>query len=271
MAAMSKFRPLPAPPPHVRRRQRLQIAVVATLAALVALNLATFDFPPWSRIQLGISRNVPPLARGFFNPSVETFGLALRSMLETFHIAVIGTAIGGLLAFPLSFLAAGNLLGGSRRAFPGKMLLVGVRTFPEILLAIVFVAALGPGSLAGVMAIGIHSIGFLGKIFADVIEGIDPGPNEAVYAAGGTPLHVFLYSVVPQVLPEFLSNVLYRFEINMRAATVLGLVGAGGIGLPLIQRLQFRRWDEVSTLLIVIVVTIIAVDALSSRIRRRLV
>jgi phosphonate transport system permease protein len=121
------------------------------------------------------------------------------------------------------------------------------------------------------MAMGIHSIGFLGKIFADVIEGIDAGPNEAIRATGGNALHVFLWSVVPQVLPEFTSNVLYRFEINLRAATVLGIVGAGGIGLPLIQRLSFRRWSEVSMLLIVIILVVIVVDTVSGRIRRRLV
>ncbi|HEX7002212.1 MAG TPA: ABC transporter permease subunit, partial [Trueperaceae bacterium] len=102
-------------------------------------------------------------------------------------------------------------------------------------------------------------------------EGIDPGPLEAISAAGGNQVQVFFFAVVPQVLPEFASNLLYRFEINLRAATILGLVGAGGIGGPLIQRLQFRRWDEISMILIVIVSFIIVVDAVSSRIRRRLV
>ena len=268
---MARALELPPTPPHARRAKRTQYLIVLGLFGLVLLTLFTLDLPSWSRVVTGLERNVPPLVRGFFNPDTETFPLAASSMLETFYMAVLGTAIGAVLAFPMSFLAASNLLGGKRWALPGKTFLVAVRTFPEILLAIVFVAATGPGPIAGIMAIGIHSIGFLGKIFADVIEGIDPGPSEAIRATGGTSLHVFLYSVVPQVLPEFLSNVLYRFEINMRAAAVLGLVGAGGIGLPLIQRIQFRRWDEVSMLLIVIVVSIIAVDTLSSFVRRRLV
>jgi phosphonate transport system permease protein len=254
------------------RRNRILQATLLLLLIVVAL-LAWFglDLPSWSRVVRGLQRNLVPLLRGFVNPEWGTAPLATRAMAETFFMAVIGTTIGGILAFPLSFLAAGNLLGGTRWALPGKALLVAVRTFPEILLAIIFVAAAGPGPTAGIMAMGIHSIGFLGKIFSDVIEGIDPGPNEAIRAAGGTQLQVFLYSVVPQVLPEFASNLLYRFEINLRSATILGLVGAGGIGLPLIQRIQFRRWAEVSMILIVIVVVIVVVDTVSSALRRRLV
>ena len=269
--ARSSATEVPRPPASYRRNVLLRYLLFALLVGFGVLTLFTLDLPPVSRVLRGLQNNLLPLLRGFIQPSWETAPLALSSMLETFFMAVIGTTIGGILAFPLSFLAAGNLLGGTRFAAPGKTLLVAVRTFPEILLAIIFVAATGPGPTAGIMAMGIHSIGFLGKIFADVIEGIDAGPNEAIRATGGNALHVFLYSVVPQVLPEFASNVLYRFEINLRAATVLGLVGAGGIGLPLIQRIQFRRWDEVSMILIVIILVIIVVDTGSSYIRRRLV
>jgi len=262
---------VPRPPAHVRRNRVLMIAGVVLLVALFVLALVTMNLPTWQRFVTGMQRNFMPLMRGLVRPETEVFGLAWRSMSETFFMAILGTALGALLAFPISFFAAGNLLGGTRWALPGKALLVAIRTFPELVLAIIFVAAAGPGPTAGIMAMGIHSIGYLGKVFSDVIEGIDQGPMEAIRAAGGNQLHTFLYSVVPQVLPEFASHVLYRFEINLRAATVLGMVGAGGIGLPLIQRLQFRRWDEVSMLLIVIVGFIIVVDAVSSRVRNRLV
>ena len=262
---------IPRPPGRVRRNAAMRGGLALLIVAVAVLSIITLDLPTLERVLRGLERNMVPLLRGFVQPSVETFPLALDAMLETVFMAVIGTAIGGVLAFPLSFLAAQNLLGGTAWAAPGKTLLVAVRTFPEIVLAIIFVASTGPGPTAGILAMGIHSIGFLGKIFADVIEGIDAGPNEAIEAAGGTRLHVFLYSVVPQVLPEFASYLLYRFEINLRAAAVLGLVGAGGIGLPLIQRIQFRRWEQVSMILIVIVVVIIVVDTASSRLRRRLV
>jgi phosphonate transport system permease protein len=259
------------PPASVRRNRALMLGGVILLLALFLLALLTMDLPTWKRFVSGLQRNLVPLLRGFVNPELKVFGLAWGSMSETFFMAILGTALGGILAFPLSFLAAGNLLGGTRWALPGKWLLVAVRTVPELVLALIFVAAAGPGTTAGIMAMGIHSIGYLGKVFSDVIEGIDPGPMEAIRAAGGNQLHTFLFSVVPQVLPEFASHLLYRFEINLRAATVLGMVGAGGIGLPLIQRLQFRRWDEVSTFLLVIVGFIIVVDFVSSTIRRRLV
>jgi phosphonate transport system permease protein len=262
---------VPPRPARAKRGIALQYVIVLVIVGLAVLSLYTLDLPSWSRVARGLENNLLRLLRGFIRPNWETGPLAIRAMTETFFMAVLGTTIGSLLAFPLSFLAAANLVGGTRWSFPGKTLLVAIRTFPEILLAIIFVVAAGPGPTAGIMAMGIHSIGFLGKIFADIIESIDPGPSEAIRAAGGNPLHVFFYSVVPQVLPEFASTTLYRFEINLRAATILGLVGAGGIGLPMIQRIQFRRWDEVSMLLIVIVGVIIVVDAISSRIRRRLV
>ncbi|HZW27990.1 MAG TPA: phosphonate ABC transporter, permease protein PhnE [Trueperaceae bacterium] len=263
--------PVPPVPAQVRRNRAFSAAAAVLSVVLLVVVLVTLDLPAWERVRTGLERTLPPLWRGFTHPDRELFPLALGAMLETFYMAVLGTLLGGILAFALSFLAARNLLGGTGRAMPGKALLVAIRTFPEILLAIIFVAAAGPGPTAGIMAMGIHSIGFLGKIFSDVIEGIDPGPMEAIRAAGGNGLHVFLYAVVPQVLPEFASNVLYRFEINLRAATILGLVGAGGIGGPLIQRLQFRRWDEISMILIVIVSFIVVVDFVSSTVRRRLV
>ncbi len=262
---------IPRAPASVRRNRTLMLIGAGLMAVLFVVALVTMDLPTWSRFMSGLERNFMPLMRGLVNPETEIFGLAWSAMVETFFMAILGTALGAVLAFPLSFFASGNLLGGTRWALPGKAVLVAIRTFPELVLAIIFVAAAGPGPTAGIMAMGIHSIGYLGKVFSDVVEGIDQGPMEAIRAAGGNQLQTFLYAVVPQVLPEFASHVLYRFEINLRAATVLGMVGAGGIGLPLIQRLQFRRWDEVSMLLLVIVGVIIVVDAVSSRVRSRLV
>jgi len=263
---------IPPTPPNVRRGNAFIGGAALLVLAVTVFFLLTLDpLPTWTRLQSGFERSGLPLLRGFVNPNWDVFPLARNAMIETVFMAVIGTTIGAILAFPMAFLAANNLLGNRLFAFPGKTFLVGIRTFPEILFAIILVAATGPGPIAGILAMGINSVGFLGKVFSDVVEGIDAGPSEAIRAAGGNGLHVFFFSVVPQVLPEFASYVLYRFEINLRAASVLGLVGAGGIGAVLIQRLQFRRWTEISMIMIVIVVVIIVVDTLSSRVRRRLV
>ncbi len=261
---------IPQPPAQVRWARRVLWMIVLTLLVLMALCLLNISVD-WNRVVSGLQRNLTPLLRGFSRPSGAVFNLAVQRMWESFNMAVVGTTIGGILSFPLSFLAASNLLGSGRLAMPGKAFLAGIRTFPELLLGIIFVSSFGPGQLAGIMAVGINSIGFLGKVFADIIEGIDPGPSEALLATGASPLHVFRYAVIPQVLPEFLSTVLYRFEVNLRSSATLGLVGAGGVGVLLVQRIQFRRWEEISTILLVIVAFVIVVDTLSSFLRKKLV
>ncbi len=262
---------VPPTPPHARRTVVFQYALGLSLLAITLLCLLTLDNVSWQRIVSGAQRNLTPLAQGFANPSGAIFGRAFEAMVETLYMAVIGTVIGGVLAVPLSFISATNLVGGHRGALPGRSILAGVRVFPELLFAIIFVAAIGPGVVAGIMALGVNSVGFLGKMFGDVIESIDPGPTEALRATGAGPVHTFLYAVLPQVMPEFASNVLYRFEINLRAASILGLVGAGGIGGLLIQRISFRRWEEISMILIVIIAFVMVVDVVSSYVRRRLV
>lgn len=275
---------IPPTPAHIKRQRVMVALIFMVLFALTILSLVTLGDVSWERVVRGFRSNLPPLVRGFANPSADVLGvgfvdgqfvfdgnLAVGRMLESLYMAIIGTVIGGILAVPIAFISAANLTGSQLLTFPGKGIQAAIRTFPELLFGIIFVASFGPGALAGIMALGINSIGFLGKVFSDIIEGIDPGPSEAIRATGGNALHVFVYSVVPQVLPEFASYVLYRFEINLRAAAVLGLVGAGGIGTMLTQRITFRRWDQVSTILMVIVAFVIVVDLVSSYVRKRLV
>jgi phosphonate transport system permease protein len=275
---------IPPTPAHIKRQRVVVALILMVLFALTLLSLVTLGDVSWERVVRGFRNNLPPLVRGFANPSADVLGvgfvggqwvfdgnLAVGRMLESLYMAIIGTVIGGILAVPIAFISAANLTGSQLLTLPGKGIQAAIRTFPELLFGIIFVASFGPGALAGIMALGINSIGFLGKVFSDIIEGIDPGPSEAIRATGGNALHVFVYSVVPQVLPEFASYVLYRFEINLRAAAVLGLVGAGGIGTMLTQRITFRRWDQVSTILMVIVAFVIVVDLVSSYVRKRLV
>ncbi len=262
---------IPPTPPHAKRTKLFQYLLVIALIVITLVCLLTLSNVSWSRIVSGLQRNLPPLLRGLVNPDSLIFPRAFDAMMETLYMAVIGTFIAAILAVPVAFISAANLMGGNRFAIPGRSLLAAVRVFPELLFAIMFVAAIGPGAVAGIMALGVNSVGFLGKMFSDIIESIDPGPAEALRATGAGPIQTFFYAVIPQVMPEFASNVLYRFEINLRAASILGLVGAGGIGGMLIQRIQFRRWEEISMILIVIIGFVVVVDVLSSYLRKRLV
>lgn len=204
-------------------------------------------------------------------PDWSWAGRSLSGMMVSVQVALLGTTMGMVLAFPLAFVAARNISPHAASSYLGKQALNLIRTFPEIILAVFFVAAYGPGALAGMMAIGLHSTGSLGKLYAEVVETIDPGPLEALRAAGANRAKVFWFAVIPQVLPEFLALSLYRLEINARAATVLGLVGAGGIGTIMVQALQFRRWEVVGMALLVIIVVVTLIDTASSALRRRLV
>lgn len=192
-----------------------------------------------------------------------------QGIIESIEIALLGSTMAALLAVPFGFLAAQNVNRVVSRV--GKFLLDLIRTFPEILLAVVFMKAVGPGAYAGVMAVGVHSIGMLGKLYAESVETIDPGPVEALRASGANSLQIAWYAVLPQVMPEFLSYAIYRFEINVRAATVLGLVGAGGIGTPLIFNLQRRNWDRVAMILLGVIVAVSVIDWISARVRKKLV
>jgi phosphonate transport system permease protein len=199
------------------------------------------------------------------------FSEMVHGMLESVQMAVVGTGIAAVLALPFGFIAAANMQMFRGQFYLGKFNLNFIRTFPEIVLAILFMKGVGPGAFAGIMAMGIHSIGMLGKMYAEVIEQIDRGPIEALQSVGANRLQQLWYAVIPQVLPEFSSYAIYRFEINIRAATVLGVVGAGGIGTPLIFAILQRQWGRVGMILLGIVVVVSVVDYLSAWLRSKLV
>ncbi|WP_236838847.1 phosphonate ABC transporter, permease protein PhnE [Caldalkalibacillus salinus] len=193
----------------------------------------------------------------------------LSLMIETICIAFVGTLMGAVLAFPVAFFASNNMVG--RFSFIGKNILSFIRAFPELVFAIIFVFAVGIGPFAGVLAIGINSIGMLGKLYSEVIESIDKSVLEALRSSGANQAQVIWYGVIPQIIPECLSYVIYRYEIDLRSSTVLGIVGAGGIGVPLMLYADNRNWEHVGMMLIIIILTITIVDYLSAYIRRRIV
>ena len=152
-----------------------------------------------------------------------------------------------------------------------KFILSVIRVFPEIVMALIFIKAVGPGSFSGVLALGIHSVGMLGKLLAEDIEGLDFSAVESLKASGANKIKTLVFAVIPQIMPAFLSLILYRFELNLRSASILGLIGAGGIGTPLIFAIQTRSWDRVGIILIGLVLMVAIVDLISGSIRKRIV
>ena len=202
--------------------------------------------------------------------SEEAFSRIVPKVGESLFIAWAGTVIGAIFSFPVSFLAANNVaLNMVSRVT--KQILNIIRAFPELILAFVFLPITGLGPLTGTLAVGIHSIGTLGKLSSEVIEGIDEGPLESIKSSGGSKINELLFGVVPQVMPTITSYWLYRFEINLRASAVLGVVGAGGVGAELINQLRFRDFPRAGTVLVVTILMVLIVDTISAAIRKRII
>ncbi|MDX8045149.1 phosphonate ABC transporter, permease protein PhnE [Gracilibacillus sp. S3-1-1] len=207
----------------------------------------------------------------FFQPAIDQTGSIMEMMFETLFIAYTGSLAAAIIAVPLAFLCASNMVKNKFLNNIGMWILGGVRAFPEIVLAIIFVAAVGPNPFAGVLAIAIGSTGMLGKLYSEVLESIDMNVVEALEASGANKLQILFYGILPQVLPEFLSYAIYRFEIDVRASSVLGIVGAGGIGTLITFAYMNRNWEEVGMILLVIIITVTIIDQISGFIRKRLV
>ena len=190
-------------------------------------------------------------------------------LIDTLAMSIAGTAIAVTLSVPLAFLAARNTSPHPVVLQVTRTLLNGLRSVPELIMGIIFVAAVGFGALPGVLALGLHSIGMVGKFFAEAIEHVDEAPVEAADAAGATRLQVLYHAVLPQVLPQFADVSIYRWEYNFRASTVMGMVGAGGLGFELMGSLRIMQYQEVSAILIVILLMVTVVDSLSGRLRKK--
>ncbi|CAA2109956.1 phosphonate ABC transporter, permease protein PhnE [Variovorax paradoxus] len=223
----------------------------------------------WSELAAGLPQIADFLGRTL-PPDMNILGRLVAPALETIQIAVWGTLLAVLPAIPLSFLAARNLQGNRWVYRITRQALNVVRSINELILALVFVSAVGLGPFPGVLALALHGAGMLGKFFADAIEEIDQGPLEALRATGARPLQVVVFGVLPQVVTAWIAVVLYRFEVNLRSATVLGMVGAGGLGFELVSSLKLFRYPETATCIIVITVMVIVADTLSSQLRHRI-
>jgi phosphonate transport system permease protein len=256
-----------------RRRIWLGSAVAIAAGWMGDVNLSMFAENFW-RFPAYFASTAPKFSfsSAWADLSEWLWGLPRWTQLlgETLLIVYVGTLTGGICGFVLCFLASANLVRSRTIVFVTRRVLEFCRTVPEIVFALIFVLAFGLGALPGVLAIAIHTTGALGKQFAEVVENIDLNPIEGVAASGGSWIQIVRFGALPQVLSNFVSYALLRFEINVRGAAVMGFVGAGGIGQDLIEAVRKFYYTDVSAILLLIVVTVMLIDFFTERVRHRL-
>ena len=257
-------------PPMVRARK---IGLWVFFVALFVWCLYDFNFSP-ERIWVGLGR-LGRIVSFMFPPYLwktwAEWSEVLSALGETVAMAFMGTLLGAIVAFPLSFLGAKNinrifwLRQGARRFYDV------IRAFETLILALIFIRAFGLGPLAGILAIAVSEVGTFSKLFSEALENTSRKPVEGVVASGGSRLQAILYAIMPQVLPVHLSVLLYNFESNVRSGTILGIVGAGGIGFLLSDRISTYHWDQAWTMIFMIIAMVYVIDWLSGMIRTRLI
>lgn len=213
------------------------------------------------------SANMAVFAREFFPPNFHDWRIYLDEMVITIHIAVWGTVLAVICAIPFGLMSAANLAPPWLYQ-PVRRLMDACRAINEMVFAMLFIVAVGLGPFAGVLALWVHTTGVLAKLFAEAVEAIDPRPVEGVRATGAHALEEILYGVIPQVLPLWISYALYRFESNVRSASVVGMVGAGGIGVILHEVIRGFDYAETAAVLLIIIVSVTLIDLVSARIRQ---
>ncbi len=246
------------------------VAVTIALLLLIARN-TEFDVPAL----IAGSPRFWAIFSSLVEPDFSIMPEVLTRAAETLQISLLSVAIGAVLAFPVSFLAARNLMQGNPIAtalyYLCRTLINLVRSIPDLFWALVFVASVGLGPFPGVLALTMFAVGMLGKLYSEAIEAIDPGPLEAITATGASRSQVVVFGVIPQILPYFVAHTLYAWEINVRVATVVGMVGAGGLGFLLRTYMSYFQYRPAATVILVTMVMVMAIDFGSARIRERLI
>ncbi len=218
---------------HTKAHKRKLIKRWLIAIVVLAIIIWAFAGVPSLELKSKSLEILKSIFSGLFHPDISYIYIPdgedlLRGLLETFAIAVVGTFIAAIICIPLAFLGANNMVKLRPVSGVSKFILSVIRVFPEIVMALIFIKAVGPGSFSGVLALGIHSVGMLGKLLAEDIEGLDFSAIESLKASGANKIKTLVFAVIPQIMPAFLSLILYRFELNLRSASILGLIGAGG-------------------------------------------
>lgn len=251
--------------PAAPRQNYAQLLAWGVLLAVLAASWRGADMRPLDLVR--DAGNMAVFSQGFFPPDFHEWRTYLDEMLITLEIAVWGTALAVVCAVPLGLLAASNIAPWWVRQ-PVRRLMDAARAINEMVFAMLFVVAVGLGPFAGVLALWVHTTGILAKLFSEAVEAIDPHPVEGIRATGAHALEEIVFGVIPQVMPLWISYSLYRFESNVRSATVVGMVGAGGIGVILWEIIRGFQYQQTCAVLIMIVLTVSVIDVISANLRR---
>jgi phosphonate transport system permease protein len=255
------------PPPELKRSLAWYLGWCGVLI-LLAASWKGADMRPldlWRD-----SGNMATYAAEFFPPNFSEWRMYVSEMVITLQIAVWGTALAVVTAVPMALMASANLVPWWIYQ-PTRRLMDATRAINEMVFAMLFVVAVGLGPFAGVLALWVHTTGVLAKLFSEAVEAIDPQPVEGIRSTGASALHEIVYGVIPQVMPLWISFALYRFESNVRSASVVGMVGAGGIGVVLWEIIRGFQYAETCAVMLIIVVSVSLIDLGSARIRKALV
>lgn len=248
----------------------LKIAALVIVLFLIVWSGSTMKFNGLKGNGLKVANGI---VSGILHPDWSLFNLTHTGipylLLETICIAFLGTLIGALLAIPLAFLASDKVV-GKTIGYISRMLIMAIRTIPSFVYGLMFIRVSGPGAFAGLLTMSVTSIGMVARMYVESIEDLDTRILESLDAAGCTAFQKVRYGILPQLFTNFVSTAIYRFDINLRDATVLGLVGAGGIGAPLIFAMGSYKWNQVGAILVGLIILVLLVEYISTRLRVRL-
>jgi phosphonate transport system permease protein len=265
---MASLAPAAAAPHQPPRTSLVMMLLWGLLLALLAGSWSGADMRPLDFMR--DSGNMAEYLKGFLPPDFGEWRYYLQELIVTLQIAVWGTALAIVCSVPLALLAAGNITPWWVHQ-PVRRLLDAFRSINEMVFALLFVVAVGLGPFAGVLALWVHTTGTLAKLFSEAVEAIDPQPVEGIRATGAHALEEIAYGVLPQVMPLWISFTLYRFEANVRSASVVGMVGAGGIGMVLWEVIRGFQYAQTAAVLLMLVVSVSLIDLLSAQLRKRLI
>jgi len=251
--------------PEEPKRDTGKLLVWGIVLAILAMSWKGADMRPLELLR--DSGNMLTYAASFFPPDFHEWRIYLQELLVTLQIAAWGTALAVVCSIPLGLLSSSNIA-PAWVSQPVRRLMDAARAINEMVFAMLFVVAVGLGPFAGVLALFVHTTGILSKLFSEAVEAIDPQPVEGIRATGAHALEEIVYGVLPQVMPLWVSFALYRFESNVRSATVVGMVGAGGIGVILWEVIRAFQYAQTCAVLLMIVLTVSMIDVISSRLRK---